>query len=65
MEKDQNANPENQNNEVEDVTTEELNNNAQPDTLENNEVEDVTTEELNNNAQPDTLENNDVQLDTS
>ena len=65
MEKDQNANPENQNNEVEDVTTEELNNNAQPDTLENNEVEDVTTEELNNNAQSDTLENNDVQLDTS
>ena len=65
MEKDQNANPEYQNNEVEDVTTEELNNEAQPDTLENNEVEDVTTEELNNNAQSDTLENNDVQLDTS
>ena len=46
MEKDQNANPENQNNEVEDVTTEELNNNTQPDTLENNDV------------QLDTLENN-------
>ena len=53
MEKDQKANPENQNNEVEDVTTEELNNNVQPDTLENNDV------------QLDTLENNDVQLDTS
>jgi molecular chaperone GrpE len=46
MEKDQNANPENQNNEVEDVTTEELNNEAQPDTLENND------------AQPNTSENN-------
>jgi len=46
MEKDQNANPEYQNNEVEDVTTEELNNEAQPDTLENND------------AQPNTLENN-------
>ena len=53
MEKDQNANPENQNNEVGDVTTEELNNDAQPDTLENNDV------------QLDTLENNDVQLDSS
>ena len=44
MEKDQNANPENQNNEVEDVTTEELNNNAQPDTLENNDVQLDTSE---------------------
>ena len=46
MEKDQNANPENLNNELEDVTTEELNNNVQPDTLENNDT------------QLDTLENN-------
>jgi len=44
MEKDQNANPENQNNEVEDVTTEELNNNDQPDTLENNDVQLDTSE---------------------
>jgi len=44
MEKDQNANPENQNNEVEDVTTEELNNNVQPDTLENNDVQLDTSE---------------------
>ena len=44
MEKDQNANPENQNNEVEDVTTEELNNNIQPDTLENNDVQLDTSE---------------------
>ena len=44
MEKDQNANPENQNNEVVDVTTEELNNNAQPDTLENNDVQLDTSE---------------------
>ena len=44
MEKDQNANPENQNNEVEDITTEELNNNAQPDTLENNDVQLDTSE---------------------
>ena len=44
MEKDQNANPENQNNEVEDVTIEELNNNAQPDTLENNDVQLDTSE---------------------
>jgi len=44
MEKDQNANPENQNNEVEDVTTEELHNNAQPDTLENNDVQLDTSE---------------------
>ena len=44
MEKDQNANPENQNNEVEDVTTEELNNNTQPDTLENNDVQLDTSE---------------------
>jgi len=39
MEKDQNANSENQNNEVEDVATEELNNNAQPDILENNDAQ--------------------------
>jgi molecular chaperone GrpE len=45
MEKDQNANPENQNNEVEDVTIEELNNNAQPDTLENNDVQLDTSED--------------------
>ena len=63
MEKDQNANPENQNNEVEDVTIEELNNNAQPDTLENNDVQPDTLE--NNDVQLDTLGNNDVQLDTS
>ena len=44
MEKDQNANPENQNNEVEDITTEELNNDAQPDTLENNDVQLDTSE---------------------
>ena len=44
MEKDQNTNPENQNNEVEDVTTEELNNEAQPDTLENNDVQLDTSE---------------------
>ena len=44
MEKDQNANPENQNNEAEDVTTEELNNNVQPDTLENNDVQLDTSE---------------------
>ena len=44
MEKDQNVNSENQNNEVEDVTTEELNNNAQPDTLENNDVQLDTSE---------------------
>ena len=44
MEKDQKANPENQNNEVEDVTTEELNNNVQPDTLENNDVQLDTSE---------------------
>ena len=44
MEKDQNANPENQNNEVEDVITEELNNNAQPDTLENNDAQLDTSE---------------------
>ena len=44
MEKDQNANPENQNNEVGDVTTEELNNNDQPDTLENNDVQLDTSE---------------------
>ena len=44
MEKDQNTNPENQNNEVEDVTTEELNNNVQPDTLENNDVQLDTSE---------------------
>jgi len=44
MEKDQNANPENQNNEVEDVATEELNNNTQPDTLENNDVQLDTSE---------------------
>jgi len=44
MEKDQNANPENQNNEVEDVTTEELNNDAQPDTLENNDAQSNTSE---------------------
>ena len=46
MEKDQNTNPESQNNEVEDVTTEGLNNNAQPNTLESDDI------------QPDTLENN-------
>ena len=44
MEKDQNTNPENQNNEVEDVTTEELNNNGQPDTLENNGAQLDTSE---------------------
>jgi len=44
MEKDQNANPENQNNEVGDVTTEELNNIDQPDTLENNDVQLDTSE---------------------
>jgi len=46
MEKDQNANPENQNNEVEDVTSEELNNEAQPNTLENNDaLKEITPEE--------------------
>jgi len=44
MEKDQNTNPENQNNEVEDVATDELNNNAQPDTLENNDAQLDTSE---------------------
>ena len=44
MEKDQNANPENQNNEVEDVNTEELNNDAQPDTSENSDVQLDTSE---------------------
>jgi len=37
MEKDQNANPETQNIEAEDVTAEELNSDTQPDTLENSE----------------------------
>jgi len=46
MEKDQNANPENQNSEVEDVTSEELNNEAQPNTLENNDaLKEITPEE--------------------
>ena len=46
MEKDQNANPENQNNEVEDVTSEESNNEAQPNTLENNDaLKEITPEE--------------------
>jgi molecular chaperone GrpE len=46
MEKDQNANSETQNNETEEVKTEDLNNNSQPDTLENNELsKEVTPEE--------------------
>ena len=53
MEKDQNASPENQNNEAEDVTAEELNNDAQPDASESND------------AQPDTSENNKLLKETT
>ena len=46
MEKDQNPNNETQNNEVEDITAEELNSDAQPDTLKNNEpTKEITLEE--------------------
>ena len=46
MEKDQNANPETQNTEAEDITAEELNNDVQPDALENCEPpKEITPEE--------------------
>jgi len=46
MEKDQNTNPETQNSEAEDITVEELNNDAQPDALENSEPpKEITPEE--------------------
>jgi len=46
MEKDQNANPETQNTEAEDITAEELNNDVQPDALENSEPpKEITPEE--------------------
>ena len=60
MEKDQNANPENQNNEVEDVTSEESNNEAQPNTLENNDAEEIKTDELNNETQSEASENSEL-----
>ena len=48
MEKDQNANPETQNNEVEDIAVEASNNDAQPDALESIEIpkEIVPEEEI-------------------
>jgi len=49
MEKDQNANPETQNYEAEDITAEKSNNDSQP--------EDITAEESINEVQPDALEN--------
>ena len=46
MEKDQNTNSETQNNEAEEIKTEDLNNNSQPDTSESNEIpKEVTPEE--------------------
>ena len=57
MEKEQNTNSENQNKEAEEITTEELNKETQPDALENNDAEEITTEELNKETQPDALEN--------
>ena len=46
MEKDQNTNSETQNNEAEEVKTEDLNNNSQPDASESNELpKEVTPEE--------------------
>ena len=49
MEKDQNANPETQNYEAEDITAEKSNNDSQP--------EDITAEKSINEVQPDALEN--------
>ena len=49
MEKDQNANPETQNYEAEDITAENSNNDSQP--------EDITAEKSINEVQPDALEN--------
>ena len=46
MEKDQNTNSETQNNEAEELNTDDLSNNCQPDTLESNEPpKEVTSEE--------------------
>jgi molecular chaperone GrpE len=46
MEKDQNTNSETQNNEAEELKTDDLSNNCQPDTLESNEPpKEVTSEE--------------------
>ena len=46
MEKDQNTNSETQNNEAEEIKTEDLNNNSQPDASESNELpKEVTPEE--------------------
>ena len=46
MEKDQNANPETQNSDADDITAEELNNDTQPDALKNSELpNEITPEE--------------------
>ena len=57
MEKEQNTNSENQNKEAEEITTEKLNKETQPDAPENKDAEEITTEELNKETQPDAPEN--------
>ena len=57
MEKEQNTNSENQNKEAEEITTEKLNKETQPDAPENKDAEEITTEDLNKETQPDAPEN--------
>ena len=66
MEKDQNTDSEIQNKEAEEIKSDKLNTESQPDNSDNNELnKEIKSDELNNESQPNNSDNNELNKEIS